>query len=58
MCGTMLGGVCDDDDAQTLSSVTESLEFFLKPEVLDNDNQYNCQACDKKVRGQIHGVTK
>lgn len=33
-----------------MKSVTESLEYFLKPEVLDRDNQYCCQACAKKVR--------
>lgn len=32
-----------------MKSVTESLEYFLKPEVLDGDNQYYCQACAKKV---------
>lgn len=32
-----------------MKSVPESLEYFLKPEVLDGDNQYCCQACDKKV---------
>lgn len=34
---------------QTMKSVTESLEYFLKPEVLDGDNQYCCQSCHKKV---------
>ncbi|CAM9388074.1 unnamed protein product, partial [Ectocarpus sp. 6 AP-2014] len=34
---------------KTMKSVPESLEYFLKPEVLDGDNQYCCQACDKKV---------
>ena len=34
---------------QTMKSVTESLEYFLKPEVLDGDNQYYCQVCAKKV---------
>lgn len=38
-----------DGERQTMRSVTESLEYFLKPEVLDGDNQYCCQACDKKV---------
>lgn len=44
-----------DRERQTMRSVTESLEYFLKPEVLDGDNQYCCQACDKKV---FYGGTK
>lgn len=34
---------------QKMKSVPESLEYFLKPEILDGDNQYCCQSCDKKV---------
>ncbi|CAM9234193.1 unnamed protein product [Choristocarpus tenellus] len=34
---------------KTMNSVTESLEYFLKPEVLDGDNQYLCQTCNRKV---------
>ncbi|CAM9428117.1 unnamed protein product [Discosporangium mesarthrocarpum] len=32
-----------------MNSLTESLEYFLKPEVLDGDNQYLCQNCERKV---------
>lgn len=32
-----------------MNSVTESLESYLKPEKLEGDNQYFCEAADKKL---------
>lgn len=31
------------------SSLEMAIENYLKPEILDKDNQYNCSGCDKKV---------
>ena len=32
-----------------VKSVEEALQKFVQPEVLDKDNQYNCEKCAKKV---------
>lgn len=32
-----------------VKSVEEALHKFVQPEVLDKENQYNCEKCAKKV---------
>lgn len=32
-----------------VKSVEEALHKFVQPEILDKDNQYNCEKCNKKV---------
>ena len=42
-------------DINNRSSITEALEFYVKGEMLEGDNAYLCQKCDKKVfAGFIH----
>ena len=38
-----------------MSSVGESLEYFLNPDLLDGDNQYFCEVCQKK-RDAVKGT--
>lgn len=32
------------------STLMEALENYVKPEVLDGDNKYQCSGCDTKVK--------
>lgn len=32
------------------ASLDLGLQRYMKPEILDKDNMYNCEACEKKVQ--------
>jgi ubiquitin C-terminal hydrolase len=40
-----------------VKSVEEALHKFVQPEVLDKENQYNCEKCSKKVKRRL-GIIK